>query len=110
MVRAAPSAPKRYSRQSRCSQLTTTAGWRARNVALGGDCESVRIGVPIETGWPPRLCFRFEGRLEQGHSPSGESIMQVEAKLAALGLELPEPMRLPAGVTPLWRQVKVIGT
>jgi hypothetical protein len=36
--------------------------------------------------------------------------VQVEAKLAALGLELPEPMRLPAGVIPLWRQVKVIGT
>ena len=36
--------------------------------------------------------------------------MHVEAKLAELGLQLPEPMRLPEGVRPLWRQVTVIGT
>jgi hypothetical protein len=36
--------------------------------------------------------------------------VHVEAKLAELGLELPEPMWLPEGVRPLWRQVKVIGT
>lgn len=36
--------------------------------------------------------------------------MHVEAKLAELGLELPEPMRLPVGVSVRWRQVKVIGT
>jgi hypothetical protein len=36
--------------------------------------------------------------------------VHVEAKLAELGLELPEPMRLPVGVSVRWRQVKVIGT
>lgn len=35
--------------------------------------------------------------------------MHVEAKLAELGLELPAPMRLPEGFSPLWRQVRVIG-
>ena len=36
--------------------------------------------------------------------------MRVEARLAELGLDLPEPMRLPEGIRPLWRQVKVLGT
>jgi len=36
--------------------------------------------------------------------------VHVEAKLAELGLELPEPMRLTQGFRPLWRQFKVIGT
>lgn len=33
----------------------------------------------------------------------------VESKLAAMGLALPAPMRLPAGVRGKWRQVLVVG-
>ncbi len=34
----------------------------------------------------------------------------VESKLAAMGLTLPAPMRLPPGVQAKWRQVQIVGT
>ena len=36
--------------------------------------------------------------------------MRVEAKLDEIGVKLPEPMWLPDGYQPTWRQVRVMGT
>jgi enamine deaminase RidA (YjgF/YER057c/UK114 family) len=36
-------------------------------------------------------------------------VTHVESKLAAMGLSLPEPMRVAAGVQAKWRQVRVVG-
>jgi hypothetical protein len=35
--------------------------------------------------------------------------VQVEAKLAELGVVLPAPMKVPDNYRPMWRQVRVIG-
>ena len=36
--------------------------------------------------------------------------MRIETRLAEMGLELPAPLALPAGVRMMWRQVRVVGT